>query len=95
MKRFAQDLYFFLFQSSTQTAGGSVLGSPSISRGRVNGTNGRHPDQSYATYYRYPQNPTGTPGHGPRPSVVAGDSLQVSIYRKFEETESLLDQVTN
>jgi len=24
---------------------------------------------------------------------VAGDSLQVSIYRKFEETESLLDQL--
>ena len=83
----------FQLQSSTHTAGGSVLGSPSINRGRANGINGRHPDPSYATYYQYHQNPNGTPAHGPRPSVVAGDSLQVSIYRKFEETESLLDQV--
>lgn len=80
-------------QSSTQTGGGSVLGSPSISRGRVNGNSGRNHDTGFATYYHYHQPAGGPLGHGARPSAVAGDSLQVSIYRKFEETESLLDQL--
>lgn len=77
-------------RSSTQTEVRSVLASPSNHKGRLNGE-AIHSDAGFTNYYYH--NTHGTPGRSGRSSVVAGDSLQVSIYRKFEETESLLDQL--